>query len=131
MTARRGAMTAILAAMIAGCASVPEREFRSDYQPIWSVGVESGPGVSHRVYDLPKQNRLMVSRSFATQFNASFSTLSLLGVSDAKPGVDEMRRAAERFLAENRGACQIVDAAKSASSNDYEFRYACAGPAPK
>jgi hypothetical protein len=124
--------TAMMAALaLGGCVSVSEREFKGDYQPIWSVGVASEPGVSHRVYDLPKQNRLMVSRSFATQFNASFSTLSLLGVSDAKPGVDEMRRAAERFLAENRGACQIVDAAKSASSNDYEFRYACAGPAPK
>jgi hypothetical protein len=129
MTARRGAMTAILAAMIAGCASVPEREFRGDYQPIWSVGVESGPGVSHRVYDLPKQSRLMVSRSFGTQFNASFSALSLLGLSDAKPGLDEMRHAAERFLAGHRPGCRIVDAAKSATSSDYEFRYSCAAPA--
>jgi len=126
MKARRGAMAAILAAMLAGCAAAPEREFRSDYQPIWGERIESAPGVSHLVYDKPKESRLMVSRTFATQFNDSFSALSLLGMRNAKPDVGEMQGAAATFLARRGAGCEIIDAAKSATSNDYEFRYRCA-----
>ena len=125
MNAERSAMAAMLAMALAGCATAPEREFRSDYQPIWGERVETAPGVSHLVYDKPKENRLMVSRTFATQFNDSFSALSLLGVKNARPDLGEMQSAATAFLARRPGGCEIVDAAKSVTSNDYEFRYRC------
>lgn len=119
------------ACALTACASAPERNFQQDYQPVWGDDVAGVPGGPHVVYDLPGQNRLMVRRSFGAGLNAAFSAPALLGLSDGKPGMPELQQAAQAYLAQKRGACEILDAAKSTTSSNHEFRYRCAGPAQR
>lgn len=129
MRQARAMLAAIMAAgALAGCASLPERDFQPDYQSVWGENVVGAPGGPHVVYDLPTQNRLMVRRSFGAGLNAAFSMPTLLGLSDGKPDERELREAAQAYLARKRGHCGIVDAAKSTMSSNHEFRYRCAGP---
>ncbi len=120
-------MIGVLALGLAGCVTTaPDRNFRDSYAKVWSKDVEGTPGGPYVVYDLDKERRLMVRRSFGAGLREAFSLGSMIGVSDGQTSVDEASSAAQTYLHQaGRGTCELYDPGKEPGRGVYEFRYRC------
>jgi hypothetical protein len=120
-------IAALVLVTLAGCASLPVRGFRADYQKASgrSVKIEGYPPFN--VAELREQQRLKVElNALAQAFGWVADPLALLGVSSGIPPASAHEAAARTYLAETgRRSCSVSDGAVSPSGREFEFRYNC------
>ena len=115
--------------IVAGCSSLPTREFRSDYQRASRQSVKIDGYPPFGIAELRDQKRLKVELNVLAQvFGSVTNPLVLMGVSDGIPSASAHRSAAQAYLVETgRPSCAITDAAVSPDGREFEFRYSCPG----
>jgi hypothetical protein len=113
--------------MLAGCASLPVRDFRPDYERAASRSVKIEGYAPFVVFELKEQRRLQVRLNLLAQaFGWANDPLVLMGVSDGIPPRAAHEAAARQYLAETgRPACTVTVTAVSPSGREFEFSYRC------
>jgi hypothetical protein len=125
------ALIAVLAlAFLSACAaSLPVRDFRTDYDRAksrQSVTVAGYP--PFRVLELRQQRRIKVEVNVLHQaFGGLVNPLILLSITDGIPPLSAHQAAAQAYLAETwRPGCAVEPVAVTPNGRAYEFRYNCA-----
>lgn len=116
--------------MLAGCASsLPERDFRADYQRATGQHVRIEGYAPFAVDELRAQRRLRVQLNVLAQaFGWASDPLVLLGITSGIPPLAAHRAAAQRYLADTgRPSCTAYDSAVMPNGRAFEFRYSCSG----
>lgn len=126
---RKALIIALASAVLAGCASVPVRDFSADYRRASPTYVRIDGYAPFRIAELRDQRRIEVELNLLAQTLGSIvSPVVLLGFSDGIPSAAAHEAAARAHLAQTgRASCSIVDTAISRNYRRYEFRYACPG----
>jgi hypothetical protein len=113
---------------LAGCASLPVRDFRADYEraPSQQVKIDGYPPFV--VSELRDRRRLQVQLNVLAQaFSWASNPLVLAGLSDGIPSQSAHAAAARHYLVETgRPSCTVSGAAITPNGRAYEFTYACA-----
>ena len=112
---------------LAGCASLPVRDFRLEYERAPRRDVKIEGYARFVVYELREQRRLQVRlNELAQAFGWIADPLQWVGVSDGIPSQSAHDAAARQYLAETgRASCSVTGAAVTPSGREFEFAYTC------
>jgi hypothetical protein len=87
-------------------------------------------GESWRVFDHPRENKLMVTTSFGRAASDGYVRGATLGIVNPQAPKPIFQAPAERFLGKTaRAHCRITDGYELVATQ-YEFRFACFSKAP-
>ena len=117
-----------LALLSACAASLPVRDFRTDYDRAksrQSVTVAGYP--PFRVLELREQRRIKVEVNVLHQaFGGLVNPLILLSLTDGIPPLSAHQAAAQAYLADTwRPGCAVEPVAVTPNGRAFEFRYSC------
>jgi hypothetical protein len=125
----RGLIAVLALTSLTACAaSLPVRDFRTDYDRAksrQSVTVAGYP--PFRVLELREQRRIKVEVNVLHQaFGGLVNPLILLSLTDGIPPLSVHQAAAQAYLAETwRPGCAVEPVAVTPNGRAFEFRYSC------
>jgi len=125
----RGLIAVLALTSLTACAaSLPVRDFRTDYDRAksrQSVTVAGYP--PFRVLELRAQRRIKVEVNVLHQaFGGLVNPLILLSVTDGIPPLSAHQAAAQAYLADTwRPGCAVEPVAVTPSGREFEFQYSC------
>jgi hypothetical protein len=125
----RGLIAVLALTSLTACAaSLPVRDFRTDYDRAksrQSVTVAGYP--PFRVLELRAQRRIKVEVNVLHQaFGGLVNPLILLSVTDGIPPLSAHQAAAQAYLADTwRPGCAVEPVAVTPNGRAFEFRYSC------
>ena len=125
----RGLIVVLALTLLTACAaSLPVRDFRTDYDRAksrQSVTVAGYP--PFRVLELREQRRIKVEVNVLHQaFGGLVNPLILLSITDGIPPLSAHQAAAQAYLADTwRPGCAVEPVAVTPNGRAFEFRYSC------